>query len=369
VADEDQDLGERDHEEPVEYSDSERVIHTQGYDLSVSTLKDQWDDKTLVLPDFQREYVWDNPKASRLVESLLLNIPIPPLFFSETEEAKHEVVDGYQRVFSLVRYLDNQFALSGLRISDELKGLRFHQLPDRAQRHLRTRVIRAIIISADSSATMKFEVFERLNTGGVSLNAQEIRNAISSGKFNDMLRDLESDRNFRVCIGTEKPRRRMVDRELVLRFFALEENLASYKPPLVRLLNDYQRDHRNPPDEWIVRQRERFESTMKLISNVMGIAAFRVIESNGMVERSVNRALFDAETIVFANVNVAEALDRAETIVSNINHLFVDKDFLDAIRRATGDRSRTMQRVRQVIQAFESSGVSVDPSLISATNS
>jgi hypothetical protein len=88
-----------------------------------------------------------------------------------------------------------------------------------------------------------------------------------------------------------------------------------------------------------------------------------------MVERSVNRALFDAETIVFANVNVAEALDRAESIVSNINHLFVDKDFLDAIRRATGDRSRTMQRVRQVIQAFESSGVSVDPSLISATNS
>ena len=209
MADDDQDLGERDHEESVDYSDSERVIHTQGYDLSVSTLKDQWDDKILVLPDFQREYVWDNPKASRLVESLLLNIPIPPLFFSETEEAKHEVVDGYQRVYSLVRYLDNQFALSGLRISDEFKGLRFHQLPDRAQRHLRTRVIRAIIISADSSATMKFEVFERLNTGGVTLNAQEIRNAISSGKFNDMLHDLESDRNFRVCIGTPKRQARV----------------------------------------------------------------------------------------------------------------------------------------------------------------
>jgi hypothetical protein len=75
----DQDLGERDHEEEVDYPPSERTIHTQGYDLSVNTLKEQWDDHILVLPEFQREYVWDNAKASRLIESLLLNIPIPPL--------------------------------------------------------------------------------------------------------------------------------------------------------------------------------------------------------------------------------------------------------------------------------------------------
>ena len=122
MADDDQDLGERDHDEPVNYPPSERSIHTQAYDLSVNTLQEQWSDGTLIIPDFQREYVWDNAKASRLIESLLLNIPVPPLYFSETAEAQYEIVDGHQRVYSIIRFLDNQFALAGLRISQDSRA-------------------------------------------------------------------------------------------------------------------------------------------------------------------------------------------------------------------------------------------------------
>src|SRR5713101_1155740 len=169
MADEDLDLGERDDLDERDFPPGERLIHTQSYDLSINTLKEQWDDGILLIPEFQREYVWDNAKASRLIESLLLNIPIPVLFFAETPEAKYQIVDGHQRVYSVIRYLENQFPLSGLRIQSEFKGLRFHKLPEREQRFLRTRAMRAIIISADSSPSMKFEVFERLNTGGLAL--------------------------------------------------------------------------------------------------------------------------------------------------------------------------------------------------------
>ena len=173
--------------------------------MSLNTLEEQWKDGTLIIPDFQREYVWDNAKASRLIESLLLNIPIPSLFLSETAEAQYEVVDGHQRVYSVIRYLDNQFALSGLRIQQELIGNRFFKLPEREQRFLRTRVIRAIIISADSAPTMKFEVFERLNTGGLALNAQEVRNAIYRGSLNETLKELERDAGLRHCWGPRHP--------------------------------------------------------------------------------------------------------------------------------------------------------------------
>ena len=104
-----QDLGEGDEEEDYEFPPSERKVFTQPLDLSVQTLHEQWTNKLLVLPDIQREYVWDNAKASRLVELLLLNIPIPVLYFAETEEAKYEIFDGHQRVRSIVNYLNGLF--------------------------------------------------------------------------------------------------------------------------------------------------------------------------------------------------------------------------------------------------------------------
>lgn len=361
MTEEDQDLGERDHEEEVDFPPSDRVIHTQGYDLSVATLKEQWDDGTLVLPDFQREYVWDNAKASRLVESLLLNIPIPPLFFAETEEAKYEIVDGHQRVRSIARFLENQFALSGLRISQEFKGSRFYKLPEREQRFFKTRSIRAIVIAVDSSPMMKFEVFERLNTGGLALNAQEIRHAIYGGPLNELLKDLESEESFRGALGSARPRKRMVDRELVLRFFALSDQLETYRPPLVRFLNDYMRTNRRPSPSWLEVRRQRFIGAASRVASTLGSSSFRVIDRSGSpTERNVNRALFDAQMLVFAVCNGDTLAARRKAVVDRLGRLFEDSDFQDAIRRATGDRARTLERTRDVAAALEDAGVPVD---------
>jgi Protein of unknown function DUF262 len=361
MPEEDLDLGERDDTEEDEFPPSDRLIHTQAYDLSINTLKEQWDDGTLIIPDFQREYVWDNAKASRLIESLLLNIPIPVLFFAETPDAKYQIVDGHQRVYTVVRYLDNQYPLSGLRIQAELRGLRFHQLPDREQRFLRTRVMRAIIIGADSSPSMKFEVFERLNTGGLSLNAQEVRHGLNMGAFSDLLSELQHNQFFRDSLGIPKPRKRMVDQELILRFFALRDRLPQYRTPLVRFLNEYMQDNRTPSQEWISEKRAQFISTMQLISRVMPGTAFRVTDSSGRSpERVINRALFEAQAVVFSVCDEGQAASSASALRMSLASLFGDGAFDELIRRATGDRFRTLGRIRDTAAAFESAGVRVD---------
>ena len=123
-------LGEMDSEEQFEFPPAERKVVTQSYDLSLQTLLEQWEGGLLSVPEIQREYIWDNGRASRLIESLMLNIPVPLLYFSETEEARYEIIDGHQRVKSIVRYLKNEFALSSLGVLSEYRGMRFFSLPE-----------------------------------------------------------------------------------------------------------------------------------------------------------------------------------------------------------------------------------------------
>lgn len=207
---------------------------------------------------------------------------------------------------------------------------------------------------------MKFEVFERLNTGGLALNAQEIRNAIYSGPLNNLLKELEVDEAFRKCLGTERPRKRMVDRELVLRFLAMSDALDAYRPPLVRFLNDYMRSNRDATSEWLQARRQHFQAMVALMVDVLGSSAFRAIDTAGTpVERNINRAVFDAQTLIFSVADADRARSRAKPLVRQLGKLFENENFNDAIRRATGDRTRTLERIRDVSEAFRAAGVPV----------
>lgn len=264
---------------------------------------------------------------------------------------------------AFARFLDNEFPLSGLRMQAEFRGRRFHQLPLREQRLLRTRVIRAIIIGVDSSDSMKFEVFERLNTGGLALNAQEIRHGINFGSLMGMLRDLARFPAFRAAIGTTQPRKRMVDEELILRFLALRDGLKSYRTPLLRVLNNFSRDNANRDEDWLDDHRDLFERTMTLIDEVMGASSFRVLDPAGVpAERVVNRALFEAQAIAFSVCDPAKARAKAAEVRRSIAELFAKESFDDSIRRATGDRTRTLRRIGMTLEAFEAVGVGIDRS-------
>lgn len=338
---------------------AERKVVTQSYDLSVQTLKEKWDTEELVLPEIQREYVWDNPRASRLIESLLLNIPIPVLYFAETDDAKWEIFDGQQRVRSVVRFLNNEFRLSGLNVLSEFKGLRYHQLPEREQRFLTARMMRAVVISIESHPNMKFEIFERLNTGAVILNAQELRNSLYRGPFNALLRELVKEPSYRVCIGTSNPRKRMVDEELALRFFALSSDLAGYRPPQKVFLNNYMRSVQHADDALLDDLRTSFLLVVTRVEAVWGPAAFKLTDGRGhATERSPNRALFDAQMLAFhalpASIKVA---DFKRQIIRAFAKLYRNEDFIDSISLATGDRSRTLYRVGEALKALRAAGI------------
>ena len=311
----DLDLGENDEEEEFSFPPAERKVITQPLDLSVQTLVEQWTSRQLVLPDIQREYVWDNAKASRLVESLLLNIPIPVLYFAETDEAKYEIFDGHQRVRSIVNYLGGVYSLSGLAVLREYRGLRYLELPEREQRFLRMRTLRTILISIDSHPNMKFEIYERLNTGSISLNAQELRNSIYRGPFNDLLHELANLPGFRGLINTKSPRKRMVDEEAILRFFAMRERLGLYKTPLKKFLNEYMGSVRSAGPEQIHEYRSTFSHAVDVAHRLFGGAAFRVLSPNGQPsESAVNRALLEAQLLacswVVGELPTADAVKR-----------------------------------------------------------
>jgi hypothetical protein len=354
------DLGEMENDEEFSFPPSERRIVTQPVDLSIQTLSEQWDSKLLILPNIQREYLWDNGKASRLIESLILNIPIPVLYFAETQDAKYEIIDGHQRVRSIVRYLSNEFHLSGLAVLREYKGLRFHKLPEREQRFLRMRTLRAIIISVESHPNMKFEIFERLNTGAISLNAQELRNSIYRGSFNSLLHDLTHLPNLRTLIGTKTPRRRMVDEELIMRFFALRAGLDKYRTPLKRFLNNFMDSCRTITQQDLNSLKDQFVETTNKVATLIGSAAFRVLDTKGEpVESSVNRALFDAQMLACSFAGDVSKVQTSK-VRKEIAALFGQEAFLDAIQRATGDRARTLKRLRETVAALARGGVEVN---------
>lgn len=361
MTDSDLDLGEEDYDETPEYSVTDRRLITQSYDLSVTTLLEQWDDGTLQLPEIQRQYVWDNARASRLIESLLLNIPIPVVYFAETDDVKYLVIDGHQRIRSIARYVNNEFALSGLKILGDLRNKRFHHLSEREQRQIKTRVLRAIILSVDSDPVMKFDVFERLNTGSIALNAQEVRNSTHRGPMNERIKAMIVTPGFRLCVGTSKPRPRMVDNELVLRYLALEASWESYRPPLSKFLNSYLAQANKFPESRLQTAERNLEFATSGIITIFRTGAFRLTDSRGeVIERPINRSLAQVQLTTFSWIEDETALKRKRReVLQSLGVLHRHPVFLDAIRRATGDRRRTITRLGMYCEALTNAGISL----------
>jgi len=282
----------------------------------------------------------------------------------------HEIVDGHQRVRSIVRYLNNEFGLTGIQILGEYARLRFHQLPQKEQRFLKARTLRAVVIGADSHENMKFEVFERLNTGGIALNPQELRNSLYRGPLNDLLNELvHSCTSFRDAIGTRGPRRRMVDQELVLRWLAFRDSLSAYRPPLKRFLNKYMRDHQEADADWLQVRSQHFCETMTRLYATLGSKAFRLINEDGEwlrdekgkpLPRGVNRALFDAQGTAFAWTDDPQLENQGDEVVRAIAHELRRDELQDAVRRATGDKARIRLRITAMVKALREGGVEVD---------
>ena len=182
----------------------QKEVITQPIDYNLKSLVDLIKNETINLnPFYQRRYRWNVERQSKLIESFLMNVPIPPIFLNEDEYGKYSVIDGKQRLNAIHSFLAGKLCLTGLKVFQNLNGKYFNALDLRLQSILHTRAnIRIIIILRQSDPTIKFEVFKRLNTGGVQLNDQEIRNCTLNGSFNDLIIRLSENKIFSKMVRT-----------------------------------------------------------------------------------------------------------------------------------------------------------------------
>jgi Protein of unknown function DUF262 len=176
------------------YREQMRQIHPTKIDLPMSTLAIQIEKQIDLRPDFQRRDRWTNEKRSRFIESLIMNVPVPPVFLGEEEYGKYVVLDGRQRLTAAYRFLQNELRLEGLKVWKELNGLNYEEFQSKGfGPTLDRRFLPAVLLTRESSPEVKYELFDRLNTGGVKAEPMEVRNAVFPGPFKDLLHTLSGD--------------------------------------------------------------------------------------------------------------------------------------------------------------------------------
>jgi hypothetical protein len=186
---------EADEAQPPSNTD-DRPVSSQPHDWTLSTLRDKSDRGQLDLqPQYQREYIWSlrTELPSRLIESLLLEIPIPPIYFGKVASGRLEVIDGQQRLTTMINFVSNKFRLQRLQRMGSLNGKLFRDMTEEHQNKVLDAPIRSVVIDAGHNTELRYEIFERLNRGSMALNEQELRNCVFRGPFNDLLAQLELD--------------------------------------------------------------------------------------------------------------------------------------------------------------------------------
>jgi hypothetical protein len=336
------DLDKEDSPDPDAQAPVNRDVVTQHYDLVVSSLLDQIKTEDIILrPSFQRGYVWPNRMASKLIESIVLNVPIPPCFLAQNDEFELDVVDGQQRLETIRRYVANEFPLSGLTMLPELNGKRFHHLPTKTQRQIKTHTVRCIMITNKSHPDVKFDIFERLNSNTSSLNAQELRNCIYRGSFNNLLRDLAGEKAWLSILGRKSADKRMRGEEVILRFFAYELNgLESYRTPLKNWLNDAASKGKKLDDARIEEMRLKWSGMLVKTQLIFAPSeCFRRPKS-----RPINKALFDLISQTTAHMETDDIANQRDQFRKCYFDLLANEEFDDLISRAVDHKKRTQRR-------------------------
>jgi len=233
-------------------------IATYPSDLTLSVIHDMWMDKDITIPSFQRNFVWNIKQASLLIESFLLGLPVPQVFFYIDSENKNLVIDGQQRIMSVVYFFEGYFGpenmqgrravfrLSGLSKGSPYAGKKFTDLSTQEQRKLKGAVLRAVNIkqlAPVNQSTSMFHIFERLNTGGTPLKAQEIRNCVFHGTLVDFLQEANEDADWRTILARKPLDRHQRDVEMILRIFAMSERGNKYEKPMKEFLNQQMKNH------------------------------------------------------------------------------------------------------------------------------
>lgn len=363
AGDDDLPLELEDDDEPVELDVSQRRVYSEKSDRTIFELSHQNKRGRLKLdPEFQRYYIWDDNTASRLIESVFLEIPIPVIYLAEETDGKYSVIDGQQRLRTLIRFLDNNLELKGLQVVRELNGKYYQDLTSDLQNKFENYPIRVIEIQKDSHPAVKFEIFERLNRGSFKLNDQELRNCIYRGCYNSLLKEMAEDKEFMSLLGLKQPHNRMFDRELVLRFFSFYHNTyLKYTPPMKRFFNIDMEKFKDIDEKHENELRAVFKKAVQLTYTVFGNNAFKRFmpgtekDQNGFWEkRKINQALFDVVMFGFTQYERNQVIPLADAVREELIWLMThDREFIDSILISTSSKDKVYTRFERWIHSLK----------------
>lgn len=316
-------------------------------------------DEILLDPDFQRNSnLWNVKRQSRLIESLLIKIPLPTFYLDMIEEEKYIVVDGVQRLCAIKNFMarsvdDPQLLkLQGLEYLLEFEGKTFYQLPANLQRRLRESTIQTYVIKAGTPDKVRNSIFERINTGGLVLQPAEIKNSVYRGRASTFVKKLAQSEAFVIATNGKINPERMLDREFVNRFLAFfllkqedyHENLEEFlNDVLILLKNDISID--------LETIEKSFLQSMRLSHEIFGSYAFRKRTTSGRFGR-INKPLFETVSVELARISEIEArklLEKKEAFLREYFLLFDDEMFNKVITNGTASiesvdyRHKTME--------------------------
>lgn len=320
------------------------TVHTRTMDISLEQLKNFVDANDIITdPDYQRKYIYDDKRASCLIESILIGIPIPVIYLAEEDESVYSVIDGQQRITSFVRFLKNEYPLTGLKSLKSLNGLYFRQLDKSLQRRLSLKPLSTVCIEKDSQ-NLKYEIFSRLNLGAVKLRDQEVRNCIYRGRFNDMLKEIAGTNQYLPILFHDANTRYSYE-ERILRFFALHS--MNLKGTFKQMMNSYMEAHANDDEEILKKYKSQYNSLIELIKTVLGEDAFFSVSEQ---RKKFNGAVYDSIMIPFSLFPKKSIIKHADEIRMAVNKLKSEnKDYQDWVYAGTNASSRIRSRVNAVM--------------------
>jgi len=323
-------------------------------------------------PEYQRNFVFDRQKASRLIESILLDVPIPVLYFAEEPDGKYSVIDGQQRLTSFLSFIDGKFpvkkneyidfTLSGLHLLTELNGKTYNTLDENNQRKIQTTTLHTIIIKKDSDNDVKFEIFERLNTGSMKLNEDEIRNSVYRGPYIDLLSELADDKTFENLVRKPNHKNRMLYRGMILRFFALSgQDIRHYRPSMKKYCNKELNEWRFMSKDKATEYKKRFRKSVDLCQSVFGENAFRRFNvgkpdapNGSWVASRINMALFDVQMCGFAMFDQSQFQGHYDKIREAMLDLMCnDQEFSNAIEMKTSNTEQIKTRFKKWFEVLD----------------
>lgn len=327
----------------------------QASDLSLDTIAAMVDSAAIdIQPQYQRRARWSNEKRSALIESFLLNIPVPPVYLAEDDYGVYSVIDGKQRITTVHDFMSDSFALTKLDDFADIEGRRFSQLPRELANALRVRpYIRAITLLRQSDPELKYEVFQRLNTGGEPLNAQEIRNVAFRGPLNDLIYRLAGAKFLRQQLKIRSDRsssfRNMLDAEFVLRFLALDASWESFSGDLRKSMDMYMAGNQSPTSSALAALEERYVSALDWCERLWGSHAFQRPVAGGWRDQAL-AGMYDAQMVAVASLP-QETLGvlKPSKVEAATRHLFKDDQFEVAVREGTNTPQRIRYRISELM--------------------